>query len=323
MAVYITVIGIVIGVLFILSWVINAVFFRNRYISSPLPSHGYEEALEKLFLFQEQDDSEVNPACRTHALLHGKKTDRVIVLYHGITNCPKQFHKLGDMFYKKGYNVFIPRMPRNGMKDRMTTELVKLTTEELRQYADKSVDIATGMGNEVYVMGLSASGVVAAWIAQHRPDVKRVMLIGAAFGVTSSFPQLHMILMHILLALPNIATQGIMPFTGAPDHTYLGHSTRALATVMKLGTSVFISAWQKKPAAESIIVVMNDNDIAVDDRVTRDLIRVWKRKKKKVETYTFPKNMKVAHDMIDPSQQFEKTSLVYPKLIELLEEMNE
>jgi hypothetical protein len=42
--------------------------------------------------------------------------------------------------------------------------------EELRDCADLGVDIASGLGEKVYVAGISASGTMAASVAQNRSE---------------------------------------------------------------------------------------------------------------------------------------------------------
>jgi carboxylesterase len=99
-------------------------------------------------------------------------------------------------------------MPRHGLADRMTSELGKLRAEELRDFGDLTVDIAVGLGDRVTVVGLSAGGVVAAWLAQHRPEVARAVLIAPSFGLGTlgKWPQL--VFMNLLLALPPALLKG-------------------------------------------------------------------------------------------------------------------
>ena len=125
---------------------------------------------------------ELNPVCRSILLTHGLRTERAVVFFHGYTNCPQQFSELGKIFYDMGYNVLIPRLPRHGLADRKVENLSPLKAEELRDCADISVDIACGLGQKVYVAGLSAGGTLSAWIAQNRSEVTRAVLIAPALG---------------------------------------------------------------------------------------------------------------------------------------------
>ncbi|HLZ80798.1 MAG TPA: alpha/beta fold hydrolase, partial [Ktedonobacteraceae bacterium] len=134
------------------------------------PATDYEAAIARYAEAQAVEDDTINPVCRSKIMTHGAKTEHVIVLVHGITNCPQQFVEFAPLFFERGYNVLIPRMPHNGLADRMTDELKYLKAEELRDCSNEMVDIACGMGDHITFLGISVGGAMAAWVAQHRPE---------------------------------------------------------------------------------------------------------------------------------------------------------
>ena len=158
------------------------VFFGLLYLGFPDPAPDYAEAVSRFEGLQKTEGPELNPVCRSILLTHGFRTERAVVFFHGYTNCPEQFRKLGQIFYDTGDNVLIPRLPRHGVADRKVENLSPIRAEELRDCADVSVDIACGLGKKVYVAGLSAGGTLSAWIAQNRPEVTRTVLIAPALG---------------------------------------------------------------------------------------------------------------------------------------------
>lgn len=284
-----------------------------------LPTSTYDEALERLAALRAEDNDLVNTVCRTQLLTHGYKAERVIVLIHGITNCPQQFVEFAPLLYQQGYNVLIPRMPHNGLSDRMTDELRKLTARELRDASGTYVDIARGLGEHVTVLGLSAGGTMAAWIAQHRADVDQIVMIAPMFGIGQIGPHLTVLCMSLFLALPNIPTQHFFPFQDGPTHSYLGFSTRALVEVMRLAASVYISARKRPAAVQSLLLVTNASDTAVNNNVTWGMLSRWKlRGMQHVEVYEFGREHQLIHDVIDPEQCEQQVSLVYPVLMDLL-----
>jgi alpha-beta hydrolase superfamily lysophospholipase len=152
--------------------------------SRPDPAPDYAAAVSRFRDIEKMEGSELNPVCGSILLTHGMRTERAVVFFHGLTNCPQQFRELGQIFYDMGDNVLIPRLPRHGMADRKVENLTPLKAEELRDCADSSVDIACGLGRQVYIVGLSAGGTLTAWIAQNRSEVTRAVLIAPALGLT-------------------------------------------------------------------------------------------------------------------------------------------
>ncbi|MBV9232390.1 MAG: alpha/beta fold hydrolase [Chloroflexi bacterium] len=279
----------------------------------------YEAALAQLSQLQAQDDETINPICCTQLLTHGRKMPQAIVLIHGITNCPQQFVELAPQFYHRGYNVLIPRMPHNGLADRTTSDLRNLTAQELRDASNAYVDIAHGLGERVTLLGLSAGGTMAAWVAQHRADVDEVVLIAPMLGIGSLGPKLTVLLMGLFLLMPNIPTQHLFPFQDGPTHSYLGYSSRALVEVMRLAASVYLTARKTKPAAQSVLLVTNAGDTAVNNHVTWQLVSRWKDKGlERLEVYEFGREHHLIHDVIDPEQREQQTTLIYPVLLDLM-----
>ena len=87
--------------------------------SHPHPARNYAEAVDSISALMHEDGQAISPECRTTLYAHGKRTPHVILIFHGLTNCPAQFDSLARASYERGANVFIPRLPRHGFADRM------------------------------------------------------------------------------------------------------------------------------------------------------------------------------------------------------------
>jgi alpha-beta hydrolase superfamily lysophospholipase len=291
--------------------------------ANPQPVHDYQSALERFARLQALDTDDVNAVCRSRLLAHNMRTERVVVLLHGMTNCPEQFAQLAPQLYGLGYNVLVPRIPRNGLADRMTEELKLLTAEELRAFADAMVDIACGLGERVTVVGLSAGGVLAAWIAQCRPEVETAVIIAPAIGIVPSLPIGNMtanrLLMRTMLRLPNLMTRRIIRYDNRLPHNYIGFATRGLGAMMRLGFAVLAAARRTPPAARRIVMVLNGGDKAINNAVALTLVRRWRaRRGTDVTTYRFPASLALIHDMVDPQQKAQQIDRVYPVLLDLI-----
>lgn len=284
------------------------------------PAANYAEAMAQLASLQALDTSVVNPQCGTQALTHGHTTERVIVLIHGMTNCPRQYRQLAPFFFERGYNVLIPRMPANGLLNRDTTALAQLTIAELQQFGNGVVDIARGLGAHVTIVGISASGTLVAWLAQTRGDVDAAVPIAPLFGLLPDLPILNdpanFAITRLLALAPNIMTQRVSPFKGGPPQSYRGFATHGLVRVMELGRQVYRAAQTQRPAAGSILLMLNPEDPAVNGSLSRTVLRRWQRQGAQASLYSFDPARKLIHDVIDPEQVEQQVDYTYPILLE-------
>jgi carboxylesterase len=272
-------------------------------------------------LLLERDGPEVDPRCRSALHDHGRRTRRAYVLIHGYTNCPQQFAALAQVLFAQGANVLIPRMPAHGLRDRLTSATGSLTAPILARFADAAVDCACGLGEEVVVAGLSSGGVLAAWLAQGRPDVPRALVIAPAFGPGLVAPWLAPAAALALRLLPNRFTwwdDQLKERLATPPYGYPRFSTRGLSATYELGAAVRRAARRAAPAARSIALVTNAADRAVSEPPVRGLLQDWRAHNADVQTYMFPAELGLPHDLIDPHHIAPHQAEVYPVLLALL-----
>ena len=278
----------------------------------------FETARAQVAALQAQEDETINPVCHTRLLDHGTRTRRVVVCYHGYTNCPFQFQTLGEHFYREGSNVLIPRLPYHGIRDRMTTAQARLTVDDLIRFTNQTIDIALGLGDEVVLAGLSAGAVMAAWAAHYRPEVHTVLVAAPSLGLPG-FPlwasDATSWLMHYI---PNLYIwwdqKAKAKIKGAP-HAYPRFATRALGAVVALGWQVRRAARTQAPLAQRLVVIMSESDSAVHHGLVERLARDWQRHAPdRVIFQRFPAHLHIHHDMVDPTQPTQRVDLVYPIL---------
>ena len=288
--------------------------------SHPHPVQSYSEALQQIATLRAQEASDMNPVCRLQFKTHDRQAERVIVLVHGYTTCPEQFHELSQRFYDIGYNVLIAPLPHHGLADRMTEEHAQLKAEELVTYADVMVDIAQGLGRQVIMLGISGGGVTTAWAAQVRNDIDLAVIISPAFGYRQIPTPLTVPAGNLYLTLPN-SFQWWDPSLQAdisPAYAYPRYSTRALAEFLRLGFAVQAAAQREPPAASSILVVTNANDTSVNNALTAAVVKDWREHEARVATYEFEAESRLGHDLIDPTLPDARIDIVYPRLIDLI-----
>jgi len=317
-------------VLLIVSLVFVAVFILwtpwniAHLTSHPQPVQSYAEAVQRIETLRTQEAPDMNPVCRLQFMTHARQVKRVIVLVHGYTNCPQQFHEFGQRFYDLGYNVLIAPLPHQGLADRMTEEQAQLKAEELITYADEMVDIAHGLGKQVVMVGFSGGGVTTAWAAQYRSDIDLAVIISPIFGFQQIPTPLTVPAANLYLALPNSfqwwdpSRKDALQEDSGPTYAYPRYSTRALAEILRLGSAVQVAAQREPPAAHSILVVTNANDPYVNNVLTAAVVKIWREHNARVTTYKFEAALRLGHDLIDPTQPDEGIDIVYPRLIDLI-----
>jgi carboxylesterase len=285
----------------------------------PDPAPDYAAALERLARLEALDDEAIGPVCRTRALLHGRTTEHAVILVHGLTNCPQQWASFAELLFARGCNVLLPRMPRHGLADRLTTEPSRLRAEELRDFADRVVGVAAGLGERVTIVGLSAGGLVAAWAAQHRPELAKAVLISPSLGIGRYSRWLQLLFMNVVLALPDVETRRFSKTDRAMPYAYVGWSTRALGEVLRLGVATARAAVLTRPASQHLVVITNANDMAVSNQLTRQLVSAWQaRGLQRVEYFELEQELGLPHDLIDPNNPRQRVDLVYPILLDLV-----
>jgi len=280
----------------------------------------YEAGIEVAASLENLDGPNVNPACHTRLYTHGRRTERSLVLLHGFTNCPQQFDELGKHFYGLGWNVLIPRYPRHGYRDRLTTSIAELRSEQLFALANRAAEAGAGLGERLTVAGLSLGGTLTGMLAQEREGVERAVLIAPMLGLQRIPCPAHPVLAELAYVRPNfwVWWDSRLKDKLEPPYGYPRFSTHAYAALFKTATRVLKAARAGAPKAGSISVITNANEPGLENRFTYELVERWRRHGAAVSTFEFPTSERLPHDIIDPANPAQNTSLVYPVVIETI-----
>jgi len=287
--------------------------------SNPDPTTSYDEAVARFSDLTAREPGVIYEPCESVLLDHGEQVEVAIVLFHGLTNCPKQFVEFAEQLHTDGANVLILRAPRHGIANAdgdaigSLSNISGLDAGELRDYADDSIDVAVGLGAEVRVLGLSMGGVLAEWVAQHRADVDRVVPVAPAMSIPGVPGFLTTGFINLFDKLPNIDLQGESNL----DHAYVGESTEGLVATFLLARSVEAAAGDAGPVAGEVIVVVNPDDNQVDPDFVTAFATGWDDESGDVAIVELPA-VGLPHDVIDPDQPDGDADLVYPILFDLL-----
>jgi pimeloyl-ACP methyl ester carboxylesterase len=159
----------------------------------------------------------------------------VIVLFHGLTNCPQQMVKLAEQLEQQGANVVVLRAPGHGQASG-PGGLAGIEAEQFRDFADRSIDIATGLGDHVTVMGLSLGGLISTWTVIERPEVQRAVIIAPAYQLGGYSEPVQYAVGNLFARMPNVAIPS--SGEGLGDHAYPETPTRGVGQMLRLGRYV-------------------------------------------------------------------------------------
>ena len=292
--------------------------------STPSPAASFEEALAKFENLRRDESSRpLRPEGASRLFHHGQKTERVFVLLHGLTNCPEQFVPLAKILHAKGANVVLPRARLAGFADRLNNDQGHQTAQDLIDQAAVGLDIASGLGDRVTLIGLSGSAVAAGWVAQNRDGIHDVMLIAPFFGMYGVPPSVIDATAVTLSRLPNFyqwwdaSKKENLP---GPLYAYPRFGTHCMADTIQLSRDVRTNLNSKPLLAKRLIFLTTASDRGANNQLTNEIATQLKaREGEKVITYEFPESLGIPHDMIDPAQPGANTDLSYSKILELVE----
>ena len=289
------------------------------------PARSYGEAKQRIEALQALDDASIVPDAYTTFYDCGQRTKLAVVLLHGLTNHPGQYVEFAPLVRELGANVLVPRLPEQGDRNRMTTRLAKLTAEMLLAAATEAADIARGLGERVCVLGISTSGLLCAFFAQHRGDVAHSIVVSPVFALLKLAYWESRIVAAGMRMLPNFFVWWDprnklkeLPLTGYPRF-----STHALGQCLRIGDDVYAASQRVPIAATRATVVTNMRDPAVNNMATAAVIDAWReRKPNAISDYQFT-DLPANHDIIDPQNAVPRTDIVYPVLLRLVRETME
>jgi dienelactone hydrolase len=237
-----------------------------------------------------------------------------------LTASPRQFEAFGRILYDRGSNVFIPRLPRHGLADRMTTTLAHLTAEELLAFAFEAVAATAPLGDEVTVVGFSVGGLLSATIGQH-VAVARSVSIAPFLGVWWLPPRLTPRAARIALLAPNQFWwwDPRLRERQLPEHGYPRFATHAVAHAAALAGRLLNAAAGARPAAAAVRIVLNEREMTVSNRAARQLARLWAASSPERTVLLRLKGLPPSHDIIEPMRSPQIVRAVYPPLIDLVD----
>lgn len=292
----------------------------------PASFMNYSDAVKRIdAINQKETSASIYPPSFTRLYTHGQKTRRVVLWFHGYSNSPRGFIPLAETLFNQGDNVFVPLAPFHGYQDRLTTDTGLLTAKILSEFANTSLDIALGLGDEVIVGGLSMGGVITAWLAQKRHCISRAVIISPSFGAKTIPAHLTDITTTLLLLKPDYfhwwnPGSELKDYTQPSPrfHSYPRISMHGLAQIFRLGLSARRAGLLRPPLAQEVWWILNDNDPSINNQLNKNIYKHWHRlAPDRVHQYTFPSELELGHDIVDPTSATQKIEISHPLILDV------
>jgi hypothetical protein len=272
--------------------------------SQPRPCTSREEALARLLILQSAEDDRVNDACRTVLLEPSSPGAASIVIWHGFTNAPPQFLHIAEALRQAGYPVLLARMPRHGLADVLNRDLLDLTATDLTEHVDECLDIAAGLAPEVWVVGLSAGGVLAGWSGAFRKEVRRVA-VAAPFAAPKAIPYpLVRLMVKFRRLIPAVYfwwDPRKKADLGESPYVYPGFPLPGMLPFLQLAESLHDRRVRPINQPDRVVLISNPGDFAIRRDVARELVfRTFGASGSNVFEATIDEGMGWWHDFVDP-----------------------
>jgi carboxylesterase len=258
-------------------------------------------------------DPLVAPAALPRLYHHGAAVERAVVVYHGFTTCPEQFDEFAQRLHARGCNVYVPRLPLHGYRDRLTRALGGLTPALVADAATTSYELTCGLGERVSAVGLSLGGSMALFLAQTQPIDHAVPI--APFLMPIGIPGwLGEPLMRAVARLPALYVwwDPRVKENCLPAYAYPGFPTHALAACVFFGE--LIARSPGAPRASRCTLVTNAHESAVNNAVAARLLDRWIADGAPYDRAELRDLGAPRHDIIDPTTFPQARTLVYPAL---------
>ena len=236
---------------------------------------------------------------------------------------PAQFERVAADLFDRGHNVVVPRLPRHGHADRLSTALERLRPEDLYRAVDEYVTVARELGERVTVAGFSLGGLLAAWIGQHF-EVDRCVPIAPFFGVALIPNRLMNTVAERLLRVPNrflwwnpILRDRHIAACGYPRYT-----THAIAHSYRIARSLLDEALTTSPGAQHVTIVTNAAEVAVNNHAVRRLYRRWQRHRPDTVELAVLTGLPLSHDIVSPLRPWRLADRVHPRLVNAIDPLD-
>jgi len=233
---------------------------------------------------------------------------------------PAQFERVARDLFERGHNVVVPRLPRHGHANRLSTALERLRPDDLYRAVREYVDVAQELGDDVTVAGFSLGGLLAAWIGQ-RYEIDRCVPIAPFFGIACIPNRLMNTVAERLLRLPNrfYWWNPILRDRHIAACGYPRYATHAIGYSYRIARELLDEAMGTQPGARHVTIVTNAAEVAVNNYAIRRLYRRWQRHRPGTVELSVLSGLPLSHDIVSPERPWRLADRVHPTLLSAID----
>lgn len=255
----------------------------------------FEQAKQRIAAIQKQELAEgVKPECVSKSYFHQEKTQRSVLMLHGVSVCPSQFSHLAQYFYDRGYNVYTARAPYHGLAN--NPDHGKVTSRGLVDFVNESVNITAAAGDEMGVIGLSGGGNLSTWAAEYRPEVKRILALSPFYEPSAAQAPKWQIRPLLILHGNNILPEQLNN-PNDPQNALSYHALAKYVTVFKN-----LKNTPTNTGLQKVALIMADDDADIDQALAqKTLEKIAKANNTSLTQQQLAKSYKLGHDIVGPT----------------------
>lgn len=122
-----------------------------------------------------------------YILHHAQPTEKVVVLFHGLSDSPFYFKSIANAIHAQGNTVLVALVPGHGKKDADADMQDPQLAQRWYAHVDEIMDLAGDFGEQIYIGGFSTGGALASRYVMINPSkVKGLLLFSGALALDST-----------------------------------------------------------------------------------------------------------------------------------------
>lgn len=119
-----------------------------------------------------------------YILHHEQATDKVVVLFHGLSDSPFYFKSIANAIHAQGNNVVVALLPGHGKSDADADMQDPKLAQRWHAHVNEIMDLAGDFGEKIYVGGFSTGGILAShYVLKNPGKVKGLLLFSGALAL--------------------------------------------------------------------------------------------------------------------------------------------